>query len=80
MEVGEIVVQEAAKPAGYGGVVDHDVQSAEAGDGAVDQRGNLLRFGDVDQVKPSAGAQCAGQLLALAITDVGDDYRSAPLV
>ena len=80
MEVGQIVVQEAAQRAGYGGVVDHDVKPAQAGDGSLDQRGDLLRIGHVDQVKPRAGAQCASQLRAVAVTDVGDDHRSAPLV
>src|SRR5690606_28196088 len=57
LEVGEVVVQEAAvHGAGDARVVAHDVQAAEGGDGVIDQGRDLFRVGHVDPAEDGRAA------------------------
>ena len=58
--------QEAPERARDAGVVEHDVEPAESGDGEVDQLLDLLRVGHIGPLEGGRLAQRLGQLLALA--------------
>ena len=73
VEVGEVVVEEAAARAADPGVVAHDVEPAEALDREVDGRLHLVGVGDVGLLERGRVAELGGQRLAALGVDVGDD-------
>ena len=76
-EVGEVVWQESFELAADAGVVEHDVQTAEAVDGVVDQRLNLVCVAHIGLLEGDRFADFSGHLLAVVHVDVGDhDLRS----
>ena len=78
MEVGEVVVEEAAMHlAGDSGVVHHHVEPAEGFDGTCDQRTDLLGVGDVGQPEDRVAAQFGGELFTSVALDVGDHHPRA---
>ena len=79
VEVGEVVVEEAAAPAADPGVVAHDVEPAELLDREVDDRLHLVGVGDVGLLERGRRAELRGQRLAALGVDVGDDDLRALL-
>ena len=59
------------------GVVEHDVEPAELGDGGVDQRLNLGLIGDIGLLKHGIAAELGGQRLAALGIHIGDHHLGA---
>ncbi len=74
LEVLEVVGQESLESAPDPGVVEHDVQAAEAFDRDVDERLHLIGVAHVGPLEQRPLAQRRGDGLALLDVDVGDDH------
>src|SRR6202012_1977891 len=78
LEVGQVVVEEAAMHLARGpGVVHHDVEPAEGLDGSRDQGPDLFGVRDVGQTENHVAAQLGGQLFTTLTLDVGDHHSRA---
>ena len=74
LEVVEVVGQESLESAADPGVVEHDVQPAEAFDRDVDECLHLIGVAHVGSLERRPFAQRRGDRLALLDVDVGDDH------